>query len=179
MAQWTTIKTKFGQFCIDRFGKEDGELVYNIYYNIIEFDVKKSKFKAQRDEKFEAQKTHINFLLENVSKETFINACKKIKFDNESGNLPSQFKKASSFRNFVLKFNNNYTLSQSTLHSKVVESKKIIPIQHEKVYDKYKDDTEWFNWSWKCSGCGEIMTPWDTQCKKCSGIILWNERKVN
>ena len=49
MAQWNTIKTIFGQWCIDTFGETNSNLVYDVYRNILKFDIKQNKFVQQKN----------------------------------------------------------------------------------------------------------------------------------
>lgn len=105
---------KFKQFCIDISNKEDGEIIYYVYKHILIFDYYVLKFDLGKsmEEKFQKEyeeyTIHINHLLENVSKDIFIQAIKKIKSNNDYGELPIFFKTQKSFKNFVLKFNPDY-----------------------------------------------------------------------
>jgi hypothetical protein len=173
MAQWTTIKTIFGQFCIDLFGKENGDLVYEVYYNILKFDIKQNKFKPQRDIKIEMQKTHINYLLENISKETFLAACKQIKSDYDSGNLAEVFRKSKSFTNFCLKFNINYKMERPFIPTEIIIKDDVIPIVYKRIESRtFSGDNERYNYDYKCS-CNEIIDPWKVDCPKCNSHFAW------
>lgn len=167
------IGTKFWQWCTTKFDESDTELVYHVYKNIIEFD---SKGKT-RDNLLNSQKTHIKFLLDNVSKEIFLAACKQIKLDNDSGVLTDVFKKASSFRNYVLKFNPNYAPPTKQIEVPK-EVPTMIPVRHIKVYNEYSGEDAWMNWHYKCSKCGSIYNAWKTHCK-CGVLILWEEVDTN
>ena len=123
--EWLTIKTIFGSWCIDLFGKENGELIYDVYRNILDFRSKRNRFVQQKDNIINDQKNHISFLLENTSKEIFIKACKSIKKDYDSGCLKEPFKSPKSFRNFVLSFNIKHDSSTEGF---------IYVVKHDKFY---------------------------------------------
>ena len=173
------IYTKFGQFCLEKFLEEEADIVYYVYREIIQFD---SKGKT-RDRLLEMQKTHINYLLENVSKETFLAACKQIKSDNDSGNLAEVFKKSKSFTNFCLKFNINFKMERPSIFpTEVVIKKGSIPIKHERIFPNaeypnkiYEGINEFKNYNYSCSECGEIYDGWEVECPKCKEPIKWIE----
>lgn len=183
--QWQTVKTIFGKFCIDLFGEIDGELVYEVYYNILKFDIKHNKYKSQRDIKIEMQKTHINHLLENIPKETFLAACKQIKSDNDAGNLAEVFKKSKSFTNFCLKFNINFKMERPSIFPvEVIIKKGSIPIKNKRIFPSveypdtnYEGINEFKNYNYKCSECSEIYDGWQVTCPKCLEPIKWREKR--
>ena len=174
------IYTKFGQFCLEKFLEEEADIVYYVYREIIQFD---SKGKT-RDRLLEMQKTHINYLLENISKETFLAAVKQIKFQNDSGTLQEVFKKASSFTNFCLKFK---ILKPSLPPAEVIIKKGSIPIRNKKIYPNaefpdaiYEGDREWMAYNYICSECGAIIENiWVPETCKCGEVIKWELRDKN
>ena len=177
---WKKETTEFGKFCIAKVGEEDSDIVYKVYREIIQFD---SKGKT-RDVLLKLQKDHINYLLSQVTKEILVAAVKHIKLDKDSGVLTEPFKKASSFRNFVLKYNPDYSSKAGFgTTASVPEQKQVkytIPVKHIRAFNDFKDEDEFLNWHYKCTACNKgIYDAWASTCPSCGAIVQWEKRDKN
>jgi hypothetical protein len=184
--------TIFGKWCIEKFGKVNGDVIYKFYNSgIIRFDdnseLKKSGLHKTTRDKILFKIKNLVYLTETkqVPIRILLAAIKFTTEQYESGSLISEFRSVSAFKNFVLNFSEDKkekkietqkqdNIQREALHKTIVETKIIFPIMNKKISSKFDDEIEkhWHltDWNYKCE-CGEIVNFLTKECPKCKSIL--------
>lgn len=171
--KYNTIKTKFEEFCILKFGEENGEKVFKFYNKILKFKSESYSTANKKMNLTERKKTNIEFLVNARGEDIFIKCVDMFIEQHNSGIL--QTNDAKYFNNFTMKYS-DYTFSKPQIFSQSEISKNVSPkrlLHNPEKYGYFPDNPD-CEYDYLCE-CGETIDRWTIHCKKCGNFIDWGK----
>jgi hypothetical protein len=171
------VYPRFKDWCISKFGENDGSKVYHLYYRVL-------KLPNNRDKKYKNSVDNIEFLLDKVPQRTFLAAVDFVQHQHDSASLEDNFRKLTSFTKFVMSYIDDYQkymnkkdndkIKQQVKVPEIITTRWVVPTMYKKISTKHDNNPDIsdkiFDWSFKCE-CGEVYTLFNIECPQCKNRI--------
>jgi hypothetical protein len=160
----------FKEFCTNRFGDKNGNIVYDFYKNYIS---SKNDSGDKVTKISDRRKKSVEYIISLCGEAGLLTNIEKFKMRVEQGELEKGKIFLTHFNNYVKKYGK---ICDNSPHI-VIEAQKIevdiVPRVHCKVKDRdYQGKYHVYNYDYLCT-CGTVVDPWKKQCPQCEAFFNW------